>query len=47
MKKTTLALFLLSAFAAGSTNTVVGQDLPKTQPKMLTIWREEVKVGAN
>ena len=30
---------------AGFLNVAVAQDLPKTQPKILTIYREEVKVG--
>jgi hypothetical protein len=45
MNRTTLSLCVLSAFATGSINVAFTQDLPRTQPKILTIWREEVKVG--
>ena len=42
MNRTTLSLFVLLTFAVDS---IHAQDLPKTQPKILTIWREQVKAG--
>lgn len=40
-----LACCLLSALTFCSFHPALGQGLPKTQPKLLTIVREEVKVG--
>ena len=45
MKKISLSLWVLSALILGNTNQVRSQGLPVTQPKLLTIVREEVKVG--
>ena len=45
MNRITLSLTALSAFVASSVNVALAQDLPKTQPKLLTITREAVKVG--
>lgn len=36
---------ILSAFVAGSAATALAQGIPTTQPKFLTILREQVKVG--
>jgi hypothetical protein len=45
MKRHTLLSILVSACAIGGIDAVLASDLPKTQPKMITIWREEVKPG--
>jgi hypothetical protein len=45
MKNTSLVLWLLSALALGSAYPARSQDLPSTQPKLITIWREAVKIG--
>ena len=47
MNRISLSLGLLSALALGGSNQVLSEDLPSTQPKLLTIVREEVKVGRN
>ncbi|OFV81506.1 MAG: hypothetical protein A2Y78_03430 [Acidobacteria bacterium RBG_13_68_16] len=44
MRKTFLSLTLL-ALVAGGTATALAQGLPTTQPKFLSIFREQVKVG--
>jgi len=36
-----------ATLALGSTNLAFAQGLPKTQPKLITVGREEVKVGRN
>jgi hypothetical protein len=43
----TLSRILIALFGLGQTVGLPAQDLPKTQPKFLTIIREEVKVGRN
>ena len=45
MNRITASLCLLSAMAASFLNVARAEDLPKAQPKILTIVREEVKVG--
>jgi len=45
MNRIKLFLWSLSVLTLGNSNAVFAQDLPKTQPKLITIWREEVKVG--
>jgi len=45
MNRIVLAVLSMSALALGGMNVVLSQDLPKTQPKLITIWREEVKLG--
>jgi hypothetical protein len=47
MNRISLSFWLLSALALGGSNQVLSEDLPSTQPKLLTIVREEVKVGRN
>jgi hypothetical protein len=47
MKRTILYLWVLSAAGLGSITTAPAQGLPKSQPKLLTIIREEVKTGRN
>lgn len=43
MKRLTLSLVLL--VVAGTLGRAAADDLPKTQPKVLTIYREQLKVG--
>jgi hypothetical protein len=45
MKRTTMFLAVLLGAGFGSTTSAPAQGMPKTQPKLLTIEREEVKVG--
>jgi hypothetical protein len=45
MNRVTLSLWTLTALVAGSVNVALSQELPRTQPKLLTMWREEVKIG--
>src|ERR1043166_938578 len=47
MNQISLSFWLLSAVGRGGSNQVFSRDLPTTQPKLLTIVREEVKVGRN
>jgi hypothetical protein len=47
MKRITILMSILSAAGLGSSITAVAQGLPKTQPKLITIVREEVKIGRN
>ena len=47
MNRTTLFLSVLTAVGLGSLNTAVAQGLPTTQPKLLTIYCEQVKMGSN
>src|ERR1044072_6031158 len=47
MNQISLSFWLLSAVVLGGSDQVLSQDLPTTQPKLLTIVREEVKVGRN
>ncbi|HTL58903.1 MAG TPA: hypothetical protein VL361_24665 [Candidatus Limnocylindrales bacterium] len=47
MKRTIVYLWVLAAAGFGSSITTLAQGLPKTQPKLLTIIREEVKIGRN
>jgi len=45
MKQIITVLWVLSAAGFGSSTGTLAQGLPKTQPKLLTIVREEVKIG--
>ena len=45
MKRSTLCLWVLSLVALSNPNLGRSQSLPTTQPKLLSIIREEVKVG--
>jgi hypothetical protein len=45
MRRITLFLLALSAIVPAALNTVRAQGLPTTQPKLITIVREEVKAG--
>lgn len=45
MKRSTLALITLGALSFGAFGHAYGQGMPTTQPKMLQIFREHVKVG--
>ena len=45
MKRIIISLWVLSAAGLGCISTAPAQGLPKTQPKLLTIVREEVKIG--
>src|ERR1051326_4534184 len=45
MKRIIISLWVLSAAGLGGISTAPAQGLPKTQPKLLTIVREEVKIG--
>jgi len=47
MKRIVTFLWVLSAAGFGSRSATLAQGLPKTQPKLLTIIREEVKIGRN
>jgi hypothetical protein len=47
MKRIIISIWALSAAGLGSISTASAQGLPKTQPKLLTIVREEVKIGRN
>ena len=47
MKRIIISLWVLSAAGLGGISTAPAQGLPKTQPKLLTIDREEVKIGRN
>jgi hypothetical protein len=47
MRRITILLSVLSVAGVGSTTTALAQGLPKSQPKLLTIIREEVKTGRN
>jgi len=47
MKRTITFLWVLAAGGLGSSTATLAQGLPKTQPKLLTIIREEVKTGRN
>jgi hypothetical protein len=47
MKRTITFLWVLAAAGLGSLTATLAQGLPKTQPKLLTIIREEVKTGRN
>jgi hypothetical protein len=47
MNRISLSFWLFSALALGGSNQVLSEDLPSNQPKLLTIVREEVKVGRN
>jgi hypothetical protein len=47
MKRIIISLWVLSAAGLGCISRAPAQGLPKTQPKLLTIDREEVKVGRN
>jgi hypothetical protein len=47
MKRTILSLVILSAAGLGSMNTALSQGLPTSQPKLLTIYCEQVKIGLN
>jgi hypothetical protein len=45
MKRIVLFLWVLSAAVTGGLATASAQGLPKTQPKFITIVREQVKIG--
>jgi hypothetical protein len=45
MKRTVLAVLASCGLVLAVREVSIAQGLPKTQPKMLTIMREEVKVG--
>jgi len=45
MKTSTVVLIALGALSLGASGHVYGQGMPTTQPKMLQIFREHVKVG--
>jgi len=47
MNRIALSLWTSAALALGSPNLVLAQGLPKTQPKLITLIREEVKMGRN
>src|SRR5262249_44707193 len=47
MKRITILLLVLTAAGLGGAPTILAQGLPKTQPKLITIIREEVKTGRN
>jgi len=47
MKRIIISLWVLSAAGLGCISTAPAQGLPKTQPKLLIITREEVKIGRN
>jgi hypothetical protein len=47
MKRIITVLWVLSAAGFGSSTAALAQGLPKTQPKLVTIIREEVKIGRN
>jgi len=47
MKRFNVVLSILTVTGFGSTLTAFGQGLPTKQPNMITIVREEVKVGRN
>jgi hypothetical protein len=47
MNRTILSLAVLSAASLGSLDAAFGEGLPTTQPKLLTIYCEQVKVGCN
>jgi hypothetical protein len=47
MKRTIPFLWVLIAAGLGSSTATQAQGLPKTQPKLITIIREEVKYGRN
>jgi len=47
MNRIALILAILAAPGLGSVNTSVAQGLPTTQPKLLTIYCEQVKIGLN
>jgi hypothetical protein len=47
MNRTILFLAAISAAGLGTLNTAVAQGLPTTQPKLITIYCEQVKVGLN
>ena len=47
MKRIIISLWVLSAAALSSISTAPAQGLPKSQPKLLTVTREEVKIGHN
>jgi hypothetical protein len=47
MKRIILSVLILSAAGFGNAATALAQGLPKTQPKLLTVIREEVKIGRN
>jgi hypothetical protein len=47
MKRTISLLWVLSAAGFATSTATLAQGLPKTQPKLITIIREEVKTGRN
>jgi hypothetical protein len=47
MKRVIISLWVISAAGLGCISTAPAQGLPKTQPKLLTITREQVKTGRN
>jgi hypothetical protein len=47
MRRTIILLWVLSAAGFGSSTAALAQGLPKSQPKLITIIREEVKTGRN
>src|SRR5215468_1240331 len=47
MNRTFVLLWALSAAGFGSSTATLAQGLPKAQPKLITIIREEVKTGRN
>jgi hypothetical protein len=47
MKRLSVVLGILTAVGLGGTGVTLGQGLPTNQPNMITIVREEVKVGRN
>ena len=47
MKRIIISLWVLSAAGLSSISTAPAQGLPKSQPKLLTVTREEVKIGHN
>lgn len=47
MKRSIPFLWALAAAGLGSATATLAQGLPKTQPKLITIVREEVKTGRN
>ena len=47
MKRIIICVWALSAAGLGGNSTAPAQGLPKTQPKLLILTREEVKIGRN
>ena len=45
MKRITLSLWSLSILSLSHLTVALAQELPKKQPNLITIWREQVKIG--